>query len=45
MRPSPRARILLNLAAFVVAGVLMLQNGAPIWALWLLGYIYLCVVE
>jgi hypothetical protein len=45
VRPSPRERILLNFAAFAVVVVLMLLNGAPAWALWLLAYIYVAVVE
>lgn len=43
MKPSPRH--ILNLVAFLVFSTILIVTGAPAWALWLLGYIYLCVVE
>jgi uncharacterized membrane protein YecN with MAPEG domain len=42
---SPRDQHILNLVGFLVFIAIMIVTGAPAWALWLLGYIYLCVVE
>jgi hypothetical protein len=45
VRPSTRDEHILNLVAFVVISAAMIVSGAPAWALWLLGYIYICVVD